>query len=126
MDTAALFEVIGRLRHPQEGCPWDREQRLADWLKPLREETEELAEAIAAGDTENIRKELGDVFFNVCMLLAVAEEDGLFRKDEAVETVRQKMIARHPHVFAGVAAADMQAARELYQRAKSREKADGA
>ncbi len=122
MDIAKVFEIISTLRHPETGCPWDREQRLSDLIKPLRSEVEELAKALENNDREHIREELGDVFFNVCQIMAVAEEDGLFNPNEPVEEVLAKMIRRHPHVFGEEKARDAEHAAEIYKQAKAGEK----
>ncbi len=122
MDATPLFEMIASLRHPQTGCPWDRKQKLADLIQPLANEVQELREAVAETDPAHIREELGDVLFNVCMILRAAEEEGLFAPQEAMQGVIEKMIRRHPHVFGAARAVTEEEARELYQEAKRREK----
>lgn len=122
MNLEELFSVIGRLRHPETGCPWDRAQRLPDLLTPLRNEVEELAQAVQTADAEHICEELGDVLFNVCMCVAAAEEDGLFARGATAAAVMEKMIRRHPHVFGEEKAQSIEEAQEHYRAAKSREK----
>lgn len=123
MDTTPLRDVIARLRHPETGCPWDRKQKLADLMTPLRNEVEELAAAVAEADAPHIQEELGDVLFNVFMVLRVAEEDGLFEPGAAMAGVMEKMIRRHPHVFSDAKAVTEEEARALYQAAKRQERA---
>lgn len=122
MDISQLLETIKTLRHPETGCPWDREQKLADLLKPLSSEVDELTEAIFSGDSDHIREELGDVFFNVCQILVVAQEDGLFEPEHSIDEVIEKMVRRHPHVFGEDKAKDAEHAAKLYQQAKRQEK----
>lgn len=122
MDATPLFTLISQLRHPETGCPWDRQQTLSDLVAPLRNEVEELAEAIDDADAAHIREELGDVLFNVCMLLQVAEQNGLFAPGEAMREVIEKMMRRHPHVFGGESATTVEEAQARFQEAKRREK----
>lgn len=118
IDLTPLLKVLAALRHPEEGCPWDRDLTLQDLPRPLVEEAEELAEALASGDDEHVAEEAGDLLWNVLMLIAIAEDEGRFAAADVVERVRQKMISRHPHVFGETKAATVEEAREAYQRAK--------
>jgi len=99
-DTPAqrLRALIERLRGPN-GCAWDREQTLQSVRANLLEEAHEVAAAIDSGDHDELQEELGDLLFQVAFLARVAEETGLFDLDQVTDTVVDKMIARHPHVF---------------------------
>jgi len=101
MDLAGmkrLYEVMKRLRAPG-GCPWDREQTLQT-LKPcLLEETYELLEAMDGQDLALHVEELGDVLLQVVFQCAIREEEGLFSFDDVAESLAEKLIRRHPHVF---------------------------
>jgi len=98
-----LYEVMKRLRAPG-GCPWDREQTLQT-LKPcLLEETYELLEAMDGQDLALHVEELGDVLLQVVFQCAIREEEGLFTLDDVAETLTEKLIRRHPHVFGDVEA----------------------
>lgn len=97
-----LQEVVARLR-AKDGCPWDREQTHQS-LKP--ECIEEAAEVICGinileetGNADNLKEELGDLLLQVVMHAQIAEEEGLFTMDDICQTVSEKMIRRHPHVF---------------------------
>mgnify|MGYP004003477365 FL=1 len=96
-----LVEVMARLRAPN-GCPWDREQTHAT-LKPyLLEETYEALEAIDIGDDDEFCKELGDVLLQVVFHAQIAAEENRFGIEEVARAIVDKLIRRHPHVFADV------------------------
>lgn len=114
---AALRALVARLR-AEDGCPWDREQRLPDLRAYLLEEAHEVAAAIDSEDLAELEGELGDLLFQVVFVGALAEEAGAFDLDGVVERVHAKMVARHPHVFGGEELADAQAVREAWERRK--------
>ena len=94
-----LLDIMRTLRGPS-GCPWDREQTSAS-LKPyLLEEAYEVLEAIEAGSPDSVREELGDVLFQVVFHAEVAAEQGDFTMSDLLATLADKMVRRHPHVFA--------------------------
>ena len=99
-----LMEIMAILRSP-EGCPWDREQTHESIRNNFLEEVYEAVDAIDCKDTANLREELGDVMMQVFLHSQIAEEEGLFSLDDAVDGISRKMIYRHPHVF-GTAEAD--------------------
>lgn len=93
-----LLEVMATLRSPG-GCPWDMEQTHQS-LKPyLIEEAYELLEAIDKGDPSKTKEELGDTLLHVIFHARIAEEAGHFTMKDVIETLRNKLIERHPHVF---------------------------
>lgn len=101
-----LLEIMARLRDPDGGCPWDLEQDF-DTLAPFTiEEAYEVDEAIARGDPEAIRDELGDLLFQVVFHARVAEEEALFDFEGVVEAIVDKLVRRHPHVFGGAETPD--------------------
>jgi MazG family protein len=96
-----LLDMADTLLGP-EGCPWDKKQTY-DTLKPyILEEVHELLEAIDLKDPERMREELGDCFYGLVFLGKLAEQNGIFRLQEALRTVLEKMIRRHPHIFGNV------------------------
>ncbi len=116
---ARLVAVMARLRAPEDGCPWDREQTLATLRTYLVEESHELLDAIDAlgadakalpadlprldADpklTAELREELGDVLLQVVFQSRIAQESGWFTADDVARGIAEKMIRRHPHVFA--------------------------
>ncbi|MCG6204321.1 nucleoside triphosphate pyrophosphohydrolase [Rhodopseudomonas sp. HC1] len=99
-DISRLIEIMAQLRTPGTGCPWDLEQDFATIAPYTIEEAFEVAEAIAQGDLEDLRDELGDLLLQVVFHSRIAEERGAFAFGDVVEAVTRKMIRRHPHVFA--------------------------
>jgi tetrapyrrole methylase family protein/MazG family protein len=94
-----LYEIIVRLRGP-EGCPWDREQTPLSIRSNLIEETYECIEAIDEKEPGDIKEELGDIFLLVTLLSYMHEQEGLFTVAEVIDGLSEKLIRRHPHVFA--------------------------
>jgi nucleoside triphosphate diphosphatase len=103
-DLARLLELVATLRGPG-GCPWDREQTLADARGYLIEEAHEAAAAAAAEDWDALAGELGDLLFQVAFLARLGEEAGALDPETLIERIHGKMVARHPHVFGDDAAA---------------------
>jgi MazG family protein len=96
-----LVNLVGRLRDPQTGCPWDREQT-PDTLKPfLIEESYEVIEAIESGDLNELRNELGDLLLQVVFHAQIATENKQFDIEDVIQAIHSKMVRRHPHVFGG-------------------------
>ena len=95
-----LHEIMTRLRDPETGCPWDREQTLSS-LKPcLLEETYELLAAMdRPEDKANYVEELGDVLLQVMFQSVMAEQEGRFTFDDVANAIADKLVHRHPHVF---------------------------
>ena len=97
---AKLQSVVARLLSPK-GCPWDREQTHKSLIPYLREESAELAEALAGGRWHEIEDELGDILFHVYFHAKIAEKAGRFDLDKVAESQAVKLMRRHPHVFGG-------------------------
>ncbi|MDR2619314.1 MAG: nucleoside triphosphate pyrophosphohydrolase [Treponema sp.] len=100
-----LYGVIRKLRAP-EGCPWDREQTPLSLRGGLIEETYECVEAIDEKDPSHVKEELGDIFLLAVMISYMYEEEGEFSVAGALEGISEKLIRRHPHVFAGLSVKD--------------------
>jgi uncharacterized protein YabN with tetrapyrrole methylase and pyrophosphatase domain len=113
-----IFAIISRLRDAENGCPWDCAQTLSSMLKPLRNEVEELAQAIESGETDAIREEAGDVLWNILFMLHVAAGEKLFSPDDVAQTLQEKMVSRHPHVFGDRKASTPEEAKAFYEAAK--------
>jgi MazG family protein len=124
-DLTPLLSLIERLRAPG-GCPWDRRQTAADIRAYLVEEAHEVAAAIDDGDWDALRAELGDLLFQVCFLAVLATEEDRFGLRDAVAAVHEKMVERHPHVFATDSPTELDADRvaELWERRKLARSAD--
>src|SRR3982751_6410281 len=99
-DVSRLLEIIAALRTPGSGCPWDLAQDFSSIAPYTIEEAYEVADAIARGDLDDLRDELGDLLLQVVFHARMAEEAGAFAFGDVVEAISRKMIRRHPHVFA--------------------------
>ncbi len=121
---ARLADIMARLRDPDSGCPWDLAQDFTTIAPYTIEEAYEVAEAIATGDMAELRKELGDLLFQVIFHSRMAEEAGHFALDDVIAAVCDKMERRHPHIFAsGTAAADAVAQKLEWETIKAAERA---
>ncbi len=96
----AVMRIAERLRAP-DGCPWDREQTHASLRPHLLEEAYEALAALDSGDPARLRDELGDLLFQIAIHSQVAREEGTFDANEVARRLNEKLIRRHPHVFAG-------------------------
>ncbi|MGH6897069.1 MAG: nucleoside triphosphate pyrophosphohydrolase, partial [Geminicoccaceae bacterium] len=121
-----LLWVMARLRDPDGGCPWDLEQDFASIAPYTVEEAYEVADAIARGDLEHLRDELGDLLLQVVYHAQMAKEAGRFDFDEVAARIADKMIRRHPHVFGAGEIEDARAQSHAWEAAKARERADKA
>ena len=115
-----LVEVMDRLRRE---CPWDKEQTHRSLAKYLLEETYEVLEAIDTGDRGHLREELGDLLLQVYFPARIASEeaDG-FDVDDVARGIADKLVYRHPHVFAGLAVADADEVEANWEALKAEEK----
>lgn len=95
-----LVRVMERLRDPEFGCPWDLKQNFQSIVPSTLEECYELAHAIEEGDFDHVGEELGDVLFQVIFYSQLGREQGLFNFPDIVNTLVEKLVRRHPHVFA--------------------------
>ena len=93
-----LVEIMVRLRGP-EGCPWDREQTLRSLAPYVLEEAAEVVDAIDRDDLDNLREEVGDLLFEGVFVAQVASDEGGFAVEDALDSITEKLIRRHPHVF---------------------------
>jgi tetrapyrrole methylase family protein/MazG family protein/ATP diphosphatase len=95
-----LLAIMARLRDPADGCPWDQEQTFATVAPYTVEEAYEVADAIERNDLSDLKEELGDLLLQVVFHARMAEEQGVFAFDDVAQAINDKMIRRHPHVFA--------------------------
>lgn len=93
-----LLNVIAQLRG-EHGCPWDKAQTHESLIPCLRNECEEVVQAIEQQDEKNLCEELGDVLLQVLLHARIAEEEGQFTMADVVNGLAEKMVRRHPHVF---------------------------
>lgn len=117
-----LLDVMARLRDPQKGCPWDVEQDFASVAPYTLEEAYEVDDAIQRGDRSALRDELGDLLFQVVFHARMAEEEGAFDFGDVVESICEKMVSRHPHVFGDAVVADAAEQTRRWEEHKERER----
>jgi len=119
-----LIEIMARLRDPKTGCPWDIEQTYETIAPYTIEEAYEVADAIATGDFDELKAELGDLLLQVVYYTQMSAEDGRFDFDDVANAISDKMVARHPHVF-GNESRDKSAAEQTrdWEKIKAEERA---
>src|SRR4051812_39003684 len=123
-DISRLIEIMAALRTPVTGCPWDLEQDFATIAPYTIEEAYEVADAIARGDFDDLREELGDLLLQVVYHARMAEEQNAFAFGDVVKAITRKMIRRHPHVFADVHGTLTVPDKGAWERIKAEEKAE--
>ncbi|MCR9134531.1 MAG: nucleoside triphosphate pyrophosphohydrolase [Alphaproteobacteria bacterium] len=125
-EISRLIEIMAALRDPQSGCPWDVKQDFQS-IKPYTiEEAYEVADAIERGDLDDLKDELGDLLLQVVFHARMAEESGDFTFGDVVQAITQKMIRRHPHVFADSSSDTPEGVKIQWDEIKAAEKADRA
>ena len=122
-DIGALIDIMAALRTPGTGCPWDLEQNFATIAPYTIEEAYEVADAIARGDRDDLRDELGDLLLQVVFHARMAQEEGAFDFGDVVLAITEKLLRRHPHVFGDARGLKVEAVNELWERIKAQEKA---
>ena len=101
-----LLKIMAQLRDPQSGCPWDVKQTMESLTRYTIEEAYEVADAIATGDMHDIKDELGDLLFQVVFYAQIASELRAFSFDDVAQSISDKLVRRHPHVFANALASE--------------------
>ncbi len=117
-----LLDIMARLRDPQGGCPWDIEQDFASIAPHTIEEAYEVVEAIETGDTAGLRDELGDLLFQVVFYAQMAKERAAFDFAAVAGAIADKMVRRHPHVFADADIDSAAAQSQAWEAQKERER----
>jgi len=116
---ARLLEIMDELR---EKCPWDKEQTLESLRKLTIEETYELADAILNNDLNGIKKELGDLMLHIVFYAKIGSEKGAFDMADVLNSINEKLIYRHPHVFGEVDVANSREVEQNWEALKLKEK----
>jgi len=119
-----LLKVMADLRHQETGCSWDKKQDFKSLIPYVLEEAYEVVDAIEREDTQDLCAELGDLLFQVVFQAQVAKEQGLFDFDQIVTAVTDKLIRRHPHVFADVTYANEAEQKQAWETFKAAERKD--
>src|SRR5215471_19069453 len=121
-----LLAIMARLHDRERGCPWDREQNFSTIAPYTIEEAYEVADAIERGDMAALKDELGDLLFQVVFHARMAEEAGVFAFNDVARAIAEKMLRRHPHVFADAVIADAAAQTVAWEEHKAAERAKAA
>ena len=116
-----LVNILEKLRG-KNGCPWDKKQTHKSLMKYLFEESNEYNEAVLKQDAENMKEELGDVLLQVIFHAQIAKENKMFDIYDVLDTINEKMIRRHPHVFGNSKATTEEEIRKEWEKIKAEEK----
>jgi nucleoside triphosphate diphosphatase len=121
-----LLEIMADLRNPESGCPWDIKQDFASIAAYTVEEAYEVADAIERNDMADLKNELGDLLFQVVFHAQMAAENKQFDFVDVVNEINNKLVSRHPHVFAGSNITDEEELNKQWEKHKKNERADKA
>jgi len=121
-DIARLLDIMAALRTPGTGCPWDLQQNFTTIAPYTLEEAYEVADAIARGDLDDLRDELGDLLLQVVFHARMAQEQGAFDFGDVIQTITEKLLRRHPHVFGDARGLTAEAVEGLWEQIKAEEK----
>ncbi len=113
-----LRVIMDELR---ENCPWDKKQTIQTLRKQTIEETYELADAIADEDWKGIKEELGDLLLHIVFYSRIGKEQNQFNLEDVIETVCNKLVARHPHIYGSVKVADEEEVKQNWEQIKMKE-----
>ncbi|MCB0406940.1 MAG: nucleoside triphosphate pyrophosphohydrolase [Bdellovibrionales bacterium] len=119
----SLVKIIETLRGPQ-GCPWDKQQTHSSLTRFAIEEAHELAEAIDHAQSQAIKEELGDLLLQVVLHAEIARQENTFTIEDVIETLSEKMLRRHPHVFGNASAGSAEDVKKNWESIKQKEKDD--
>jgi nucleoside triphosphate diphosphatase len=123
-DINRLLDIMAALRTPGTGCPWDLEQNFESIAPYTIEEAHEVADAIARGDLLDLRDELGDLLLQVVFHARMGQEQGAFDFGDVVQSICEKLVRRHPHVFGDAQDLAPETVRGLWEQIKAEEKAE--
>lgn len=119
-----LIEVVAKLRSPEGGCPWDLQQTPESLTPYVIEEAYEVVNAIKSGDQKAIAEELGDLLLQVILQAQIASEESQFSLTEVAQGISDKLIRRHPHVFANVEVEGVEDVHRNWEQIKAAEKGE--
>lgn len=121
-NLSRLLDIMARLRDPQLGCPWDQKQTFASIASHTLEEAYEVVDAIERGDFDDLEEELGDLLLQVVYYTQMADEQDLFDFDAVAKGIADKLIRRHPHVFADASLQSEAELSDAWETQKARER----
>ena len=121
-----LLSIMESLRDKENGCPWDQEQTMQSLTRFTIEEVYEVVDAIAKGNSDDIRDELGDLLFQIVFYAHIAQEEGEFDFNDVANAISDKLVRRHPHVFSKTSASALsqEALALQWDSIKAQEKAE--
>lgn len=119
-----LIDVVAQLRSPDGGCPWDLAQTPQTLTPYVIEEAYEVVNAIRSGDVEAIAEELGDLLLQVVLQAQIASESQQFSLEDVAKRITEKLIRRHPHVFAEVEVNSVEEVHQNWEQIKAAEKGE--
>src|SRR5580765_9910 len=122
-DISRLLDIMAKLRTPGSGCPWDLEQNFATIAPYTVEEAYEVADAIARHDLDDLKDELGDLLLQVVFHARMAQEQHAVAFPDVVQAITEKLIRRHPHVFADKGCMSTREVNLQWDQIKAEEKA---
>jgi len=122
-DIQRLLDIMAKLRAPGGGCPWDLEQTFETIAPYTIEEAYEVDDAIRRGDFEGLRDELGDLLLQVVFHAQMADEEERFDFGDVVESICDKLVRRHPHVFGDASIETAEAQTDAWEQQKTLERA---
>lgn len=118
---AAFERLVQIMNDLREKCPWDRKQTIQTLRSLTIEETYELADAITTVDWENIKEELGDILLHILFYARIAKEQNQFTLNDVLETICNKLIERHPHIYGEVVVKDEEDVKKNWEKIKLKE-----
>ncbi|MFZ2451211.1 MAG: nucleoside triphosphate pyrophosphohydrolase [Methylovulum miyakonense] len=121
-NTQQLLSIMEQLRHPEQGCPWDLKQDFSTLIPYVIEEAYEVVDAIERNDHDDLRSELGDLLLQVVFQAQLAKELGLFDFEAIAESIGDKLVRRHPHVFGDAVFANDEQRHQAWEQAKALER----
>jgi ATP diphosphatase len=120
--TERLLDIMAQLRDPETGCAWDLQQDFQSLAPYTLEEAYEVVDAIERKDFDDLRGELGDLLLQIVFHAQLAKEQQLFDFEQVAKAISDKLIRRHPHVFAGQSFADDEQRQHAWEQAKAEER----
>ena len=123
-NTQRLLQVMEQLRDPENGCSWDKKQDFSSLIPYTLEEAYEVVDAIERDDMQDLKAELGDLLFQVVFHAQLADEQALFNFEQIAESVADKLVRRHPHVFSDVVYASETEQKLAWETLKASERAE--
>jgi len=117
-----LLDIMRALRDPDSGCPWDRQQNFQSLIPYTIEEAYEVADAIERNNYDDIKSELGDLLFQIVFYSQLATEQQAFDFNEVAQSISEKLLRRHPHVFADANIANAEEQTKEWEKLKQQER----